>query len=128
MEATIRVEPRGTWRKLVLNRPDKLNAVNEPMLTALLAALDARDRPGADVDGGHLGHADPHVAVPAQHVADGRRDLALREDAGGHLVEERLEEMVVGAVDEGDPHLGVLEGAGGEEPAEPGADDDHVVP
>ena len=40
MEATIRVEPRGTWRKLVLNRPDKLNAVNEAMLTALLAALD----------------------------------------------------------------------------------------
>ena len=41
MEDTIRVEPHHGWRKLVLNRPDKLNAVNETMLTALLAALDA---------------------------------------------------------------------------------------
>jgi 2-(1,2-epoxy-1,2-dihydrophenyl)acetyl-CoA isomerase len=40
MEDTIRVEPHDGWRKLILNRPDKLNAVNEAMLTALLAALD----------------------------------------------------------------------------------------
>ena len=33
----IRVERREGWRKLVLNRPDKLNAANEAMLTALLA-------------------------------------------------------------------------------------------
>jgi 2-(1,2-epoxy-1,2-dihydrophenyl)acetyl-CoA isomerase len=43
MEETIRVEPHDGWRKLVLNRPDKLNAVNEAMLTALLAALDAAE-------------------------------------------------------------------------------------
>ncbi len=40
MSGFIRVERRDGWRKLVLNRPDKLNAVNEDMLTALLAALD----------------------------------------------------------------------------------------
>ncbi len=40
MEPLILVEARPGWRKLVLNRPDKLNAVNEAMLTALLAALD----------------------------------------------------------------------------------------
>ncbi len=45
MTDPIRVEPRGAWRKLVLNRPDKLNAVNEAMLTALMDALDAA---GAD--------------------------------------------------------------------------------
>ncbi len=33
------------WRKLVLNRPEKLNAANAAMLTALLAALD-----GAEAD------------------------------------------------------------------------------
>jgi len=41
MEPLVLVEPHDAWRKLVLNRPDKLNAVNETMLTALLAALDA---------------------------------------------------------------------------------------
>src|SRR4051794_2972160 len=38
-----RVEQRDGWRKLVLNRPDRLNAANPPMLTALLTALDAAE-------------------------------------------------------------------------------------
>jgi len=43
MSDEIRVEQRDGWRKLVLNRPDKLNAANEVMLNALLAALDAAE-------------------------------------------------------------------------------------
>ncbi len=46
MSEEVRIERRDGWRKLVLNRPDKLNAANEAMLKALLAALDdaAADR------------------------------------------------------------------------------------
>ncbi|HXT79348.1 MAG TPA: enoyl-CoA hydratase-related protein [Acetobacteraceae bacterium] len=40
MSETIRVESHDGWRKLVLNRPDKLNAVDQAMLTSLLHALD----------------------------------------------------------------------------------------
>jgi 2-(1,2-epoxy-1,2-dihydrophenyl)acetyl-CoA isomerase len=40
MSEEVRVEQRDGWRKLALNRPDKLNAANEAMLTALLRALD----------------------------------------------------------------------------------------
>ena len=40
MSDEVRVERRDGWRKLVLNRPDKLNAANEALLKALLAALD----------------------------------------------------------------------------------------
>lgn len=40
MSDEIRIERREGWRKLILNRPDKLNAANEAMLTALLEALD----------------------------------------------------------------------------------------
>jgi 2-(1,2-epoxy-1,2-dihydrophenyl)acetyl-CoA isomerase len=43
MSDEVRIEQRDGWRKLVLNRPDKLNAANEAMLTALLAALDAAE-------------------------------------------------------------------------------------
>ena len=43
MEPLVLVEPHDAWHKLVLNRPDKLNAGNEAMLTTLLAALDAAE-------------------------------------------------------------------------------------
>lgn len=46
MSDTIRIERNERWHKLILNRPDKLNAVNVPMLRALITALEAaRDDP-----------------------------------------------------------------------------------
>ncbi len=80
-----------------------------------------------DVDLAHLGQQDGQVAHPAQHVTDGRRDLPLREDPRGHLVQEGLEEVVVGPVDDGDPHRRPLQRACGEEAAEAAAHDDDVV-
>jgi 2-(1,2-epoxy-1,2-dihydrophenyl)acetyl-CoA isomerase len=43
MDQTIRVESRHGYRVIVLNRPDKMNALNEPLLHALIAALDAAE-------------------------------------------------------------------------------------
>jgi 2-(1,2-epoxy-1,2-dihydrophenyl)acetyl-CoA isomerase len=39
MSTELRIERREHWHKLILNRPDKLNAANEAMLTSLIAAL-----------------------------------------------------------------------------------------
>src|SRR5690348_188419 len=39
MSDEVRVERREGWRKLVMNRPEKLNAANEAMLRGLLHAL-----------------------------------------------------------------------------------------
>jgi 2-(1,2-epoxy-1,2-dihydrophenyl)acetyl-CoA isomerase len=39
MDDSILIERHAAWHKIVLNRPDKLNAVNEAMLTALTGAL-----------------------------------------------------------------------------------------
>jgi 2-(1,2-epoxy-1,2-dihydrophenyl)acetyl-CoA isomerase len=47
MSEEVRIEQGDGWWKLVLNRPDKLNAANEAMLTALLAALDAAEADSA---------------------------------------------------------------------------------
>jgi len=38
--SSIRSENRGTWRKVVLNRPDRLNAFNDEMHRALTTALE----------------------------------------------------------------------------------------
>ncbi len=43
----IDVEMKPGWRKLILNRPEKLNAVNPAMLTALLDAIGAAEADGA---------------------------------------------------------------------------------
>ena len=37
----ITIEIKDGWRKLVLNRPERLNAVNPAMLTELLQAIGA---------------------------------------------------------------------------------------
>jgi 2-(1,2-epoxy-1,2-dihydrophenyl)acetyl-CoA isomerase len=42
----ILVEPHDGWRKLILNRPAKLNAVNADMLPRLLAAIDDAEADG----------------------------------------------------------------------------------
>jgi len=47
MSDELRVEQHDGWRKLVLNRPDKLNATNQAMVTSLLDALA-----DAEADGG----------------------------------------------------------------------------
>jgi 2-(1,2-epoxy-1,2-dihydrophenyl)acetyl-CoA isomerase len=39
----IRTETHDGWHRLVLNRPDKLNALNLEILTGLLAAIDAAE-------------------------------------------------------------------------------------
>ena len=63
------------------------------------------------------------VLCLAQHVPQRRRDLAGREDAGGHLVQQRLEEVVVPAVEQRHVDtVDVSEEAAGGQPAEAAAD------
>ncbi len=83
--------------------------------------------PGVDVDVLYLAQDDAHGPVVAQHVPDGGCDLALRKDPRGHLVQQWLEKVVVGAVDDGDADRLSPECLDGEEPAEAAADDDDMV-
>ena len=94
--------------------------------------VDAGRRPPTTV----LASTSTPVTVPsrtstlscrAQHLADRRGDLALGEDAGRHLVEQRLEQVVRGAVDQRDLDRRAPQRLGGEQPAEPRSDDHHAV-
>ena len=75
-----------------------------------------------------LAEQDPGVALAGQHLARRRGDLALGEDAGRHLVEQRLEEVVGGLRDHRHVDVGAPQRLGAEEPAEAGTDHDDPVP
>ena len=86
-----------------------------------------RDLLALEVDLGDLAEQHLRVALAAQHLAGRRGDLALGEDAGRHLVEQRLEQVVGGLGDQRDVDVGSAQRLGPEQPAEAGADDHDAV-
>ena len=58
-----------------------------------------------------LGEQHLDVGLAAQDVADRRRDVAGRQPGRRHLVEQRLEEVVVAPVDHDDVHARASQGA-----------------
>ena len=81
-----------------------------------------------EIEASHVGQDHVDVLALAQNVPQHRRDGAGREDAGGHLIEQRLEQVVVPPVDERDVDVGRGEQAGRGQAAEPATDDDNAVP
>lgn len=82
------------------------------------------DRLVVEVDGIDFAEDVGDVFLVAEDFADGRGDVRGAEGGGGHLIEQRLEEVVVAAVDESDAGGRVFEGLGGGDAAEAAADDD----
>ena len=62
-----------------------------------------------EVDVGDVAQQHLDIALPAQHHAGCRGDLALRQNPGGHLVQQRLEQVMSGPGDQFDVDVGVLE-------------------
>ena len=50
-------------------------------------------------------HEDGRVLLVPEDVADGCGDLSRRQAGGRYLIEQRLEEMIVAAIDDG--HIGI---------------------
>jgi hypothetical protein len=74
------------------------------------------------VDVGGVGEQHRDVLLMAQHPADRRRDVARRQRGGGHLVEQRLEQMVVVAIEQRDANRCARQRARGVQAAEPAAE------
>ena len=80
------------------------------------------------VDVGDVAQQHLDIALLAQHDPGGRGDLALGDDPGGHLVQQRLEQVMGGAGDEFDVDVGPLELLCRIESAEARSDDDDLMP
>jgi hypothetical protein len=50
--------------------------------------------PHGEVDAGEIAAQNASVGLSAQHLAGRRRNLSLGGNAGGHLIEQRLEQVV----------------------------------
>jgi hypothetical protein len=81
-----------------------------------------------EIEAGHIGELDAHVLVLAQYVPQRHRDLAGRKNSGAHLIQERLEEVVVASVDERHVDRHVAEEPARGKSTESAADDDDAVP
>src|SRR5690606_28743576 len=67
-------------------------------------------------------------ALLAQDQARRRGNLTLGDDAGRHLVQQRLEQMVGRPRDQLDIDIGTFQGLGGVQPTETRPDDDDLMP
>ena len=81
---------------------------------------------GRGVDLFHLPQQDLDVGGFAQQPAQGRGHVGLRHQAGGHLIEQGLEEVEVALVDQGHAHRLAPQGLGRLESGETAAHDHHV--
>src|SRR5262249_49383296 len=76
------------------------------------------------VDADDLAHDDGGIALRAQDLANRCGDLCRRQRANGDLVEQRLEHVMVGAIDPHGLNGRLLQGLGGGQAGESSADDD----
>jgi hypothetical protein len=85
-------------------------------------------RPAVQVETAHVGEERARVRLLLDHAPDGGRDQARRQDARGDLVEQGLEQVMVGAVDQGDVDVRAGQRSGGAQSAESPTDHHDAVP
>ena len=97
----------------------------DEVVAGVRAAVGAADGPGRRIDVGHLGHLHVDRLVLAEDAAERPGDIARRELRRGHLVEHRLERVVVVLVDQRDGHVGLGERLGAAHAGEAAAHHHH---
>ena len=125
-----RLHPRGDLRPLVVAevgvrgaRRDDQRVVRE----FLDVVGDHPHRALLEVDVVDDAEQHPHVLLPAEHRAQGGRDLPGRQHPGRDLIQQRLEQVLVVLVDQRDLDGLVLERLDGAHAAEAAADDDDAM-
>ena len=82
------------------------------------------DRAADRIDRANVGEEDFDVLLLSQHPADRRCDVARRQRRGGHLIQQRLKQMVVVAIEQRRANIRACERARCVQSAETTTDDD----
>ncbi len=119
-----RLQPAGHLAPLVFAEVGGLGSAGDDQAVVVQPLAAVEDKLAVlDVEAGRLAHQDGDVRVAPERGPDRRGALAGGQPAAGHLVEQRLEQMVVGAVHERHVHVCVPQLVRGRQPAEAAADD-----
>jgi len=91
------------------------------------AAVGEEDILGGGIDVHGFAEENFDIFLAAENSADGGGDFRGGERAGGDLIEERLKEMEIAFVEEGDVDVSAFEGLRGDETREASAKDQDAV-
>ena len=89
--------------------------------------LAEQHSPAGDVEARDFAKYDAAIMLSSQHRTQWRGDIGWRKAARGDLVEERLEQMKVAAIDQRDVDVGATQRLGRGQPAESAANNDDLV-
>ena len=113
-----RLQPGGVPGPVVVAEVGVGGAGGDQQVVVVQRAAGQRHPPRGQVDRQRLVQPHRDVFLLAQDVPQRRRDVGRRQARGGHLVQQRLEQVVVGAVHQGDAHRRGRERARGPQPSE----------
>ena len=99
---------------------------DDQLVVGKLAAVLQGHRAPRRVHASRLAHQDGDVALPGEDVPDGPRDLGGGKPGGRDLVEQRGEQVMIGAIDHRQLERRLAQGLGSPQAAETAAQDDHA--
>jgi hypothetical protein len=104
---------------------------NHQIIERNLANARARggrlNRAGSNVDGGDLRQEYADVSLLRLELANRRRYFGGREDRGCHLIEQRLEDVVVAPIDQDDLGIGMPQRVCRGDPGKAATNDDDTL-
>ena len=122
-----RLEAGREARPLAVPEVRMRRAAGEDQIVVVDEAVAQHDPFSGGVDAHCLRQHHGDVLLPPQHAPQRDRDVRRAQRGRRHLVEQRLEQMMVAAVDERDPHVRTAQRTSRVEAAEAATDDHDVL-
>src|SRR5215472_10990322 len=122
------LEPRGQRRPLVVAEIGFSSAGRDDQLVVWNAALCGLHRVVGDIDADHCAEEHLGICLTRKDATDRRSDVGRRQSRSGDLVEKRLKQMVIAAVDNRHIRIDAGEPHRRGKAAEPGPDHDDARP